>query len=113
MLLLENLQAPGMTEKSIKRLQKKCWRALVLYSDLAESCCAILISSKGKGLTREDAARLAMLSRAESAAESDYLLARRELMSALSVKPRPDDKSAWLAANAKNSAPQSFSHLKP
>jgi hypothetical protein len=101
-----------MSEKVLKRLQRKCWRALVIYTDLAEACCSILISSESAGLSTEDFARLSVLRRAEAGAEAEYLTARRELMNALSVRPIQDDGRAWLAASAKASVRQSSTRLK-
>jgi hypothetical protein len=101
-----------MSEKVLKRLQRKCWRALVIYTDLAEACCSILISCESKGLCSEDIARFAVLRRAEAGAEADYLGARRELMQALQVQEPKADESAWLAASAKNSVRPSSARLK-
>lgn len=101
-----------MSEKLLRRLQKKCWRALVIYTDLAEACCSILLAAESSGLSVAESARLATLRRAEAVAEIDYLNARRELMQALSVRADHADKSTWLAASAKNSVRTSSPHLK-
>jgi hypothetical protein len=85
----------------LKLLQKQCWQALSVYTDLAEAACAMLINAQHGPLTPEENARFSRLRKQETESLSRYLQARIRLMAALSVAAGPADRGLWLALNAK------------
>jgi hypothetical protein len=87
-------------ESILKPLQRKCWLALSLYTDLAEATCALMIAAKNAPISEEDRAKLTRLRRDENAAQAAYMKARMELMVALSVDSKSADRSEWSVLSA-------------
>jgi hypothetical protein len=86
----------------LKPLQRQCWLALNLYTDLADACCAVLINAEAGPLSASEYARFIELRREESKALAEYLQARIRLMALLSVAADPSDRRVWLALNVQS-----------
>jgi hypothetical protein len=87
-------------EPHLKVLQRKCVRALRLYTDLAETSCEILCRFEGGQIPPRERVKLMRLSRQEALALDAYLQARRSLLSALSDTVSPDDKGICRVVSA-------------
>jgi hypothetical protein len=91
-------------EIRLKRLGKKCARALALYTDLAETICEVMIQSAEAPISPADRSRLLKLRRQEMVALRMYLQARLELMTALSLEPFPAYRRILTAVRAPDPA---------
>jgi hypothetical protein len=88
-------------ELQLKALQRRCARALRLYTDLAEASCEMICRSERGWLPPRQRARLLRLSRQETIALNDYLQARTNLVAALSDNlPPADDKEVCRVISA-------------
>ena len=94
------LEMNHASSPDIQVLQRKCWLALNLYTDLAEACCDILIQAESGPLPPERYAKLTELRHQEHKALMEYLQARIRLSAALSVLVDPVDRGVWLALSA-------------
>lgn len=89
-------------DPDLKSLQRQCFLALSIYTDLADAACSMLIHSSHCPLSPEENARFIELRKQETEALSEYLQARIRLMTALSIAAGPADRGLWLALNAKS-----------
>lgn len=87
-------------EIRLRKLRKKCARALALYTDLAEAICEIMFHSAQAPIPSGDRSRLLKLRRQEMVALKMYLQARLELMNALSLEPIPAYRRILTAVSA-------------
>jgi hypothetical protein len=87
-------------EARLKVLQRKCVRALCLYTDLAETSCEMLCRFERGQIPPRERMKLMRLSRQESLAMNAYLQAKLNLMSALSDTVPPDDREVCRVVSA-------------
>lgn len=76
----------------VKDLQRRCFRALQLQTDLAEASCEMLLHFDVGGLSAQDRRKLTLMRRQEKAAADAYLRARKDLIEALSHTTPPADR---------------------
>jgi len=87
-------------EPHLKLLQRKCVRALRLYTDLAETSCEMICRFERGQIPSRERVKLMRLSRQESLAMNAYLQAKLDLISALSDTVSPDDKEVCRVISA-------------
>ena len=85
----------------MKTLQRECWVALNVYTDLADAACAALFEAREGPLGPQEYTRFNKLRKQESEALSRYFEARTRLMTALSISLKHSDREMWLAPSAK------------
>lgn len=89
------------SELQLKALQRRCARALRLYTDLAEASCEMICRAERGWLPPRERGKLLRLSRQEIIALNDYLQARTDLVVALSDNlPPADDKEVCRVISA-------------